>query len=274
MRWLRSHPKLTILIIVILILLVLLYVSMISVGKDNFLGRTLGEGIVQIQKPFAKFGNYVGDKVKILTDSDDLTKENEELKDEVVALKSELAKEKLNSSELKELKKLSKALQTDGLSKDYDPVVGEVVSFDGSSITNSFTIDVGINSGIEVNDPVVNEDGLVGRVISTGKNWCKVLTILDESNKIGFQVYKSMKYKGVCYGEGDGTISGYLFDDKTRIKEGDEVITSGLGGLYPAGLTIGEVTSVEWTSKSMLKTIFIEPGVYFKGLSRVAVLTD
>lgn len=273
MRWFRDHPRITIAIIVLLVLLLIFYISILSIGKDNFLGRAVVSVVVNVQKPFTYVGDLISGKATSFTSADETMKENEELKATIADLESELAKEKLNQSELKELTQLSKAFSNQKTMKEYTPVVGEIVSYDGSNIFNVFTVDAGTNVGVSVNDAVINDQGLIGRVTSVGKNWCKIVAIIDESNKTGFLLNKNLRFRGVCQGSGKENLSGYLFDTNAPVKEGDKVVTSGIGGVYPPGLTVGTISKIEKDQSSPLKNITIEPIVSFKSIKKVAILT-
>ena len=273
MRWFKDHPRIGIAIVAVLILLIIFYISLLSVGKDNFLGRTLGAALVNVQKPFTFVGDAITGKISSFTSADKTEQENEELKQQIFELEQELSREKLNKSELAELKQLSKAFDSQKVITEYDPVAAEIISYDGSSIFNVFTVNAGTDLGIKVNDAVVNDNGLIGRVSSTGKNWSKIVAIIDESNKIGFQMTKNLRFRGVCQGNGGDELTGYLFDANSSVREGDELITSGIGGVYPAGLIIGKVSEVDKTKGSPLKNIIIDPAVNFKSIKKVAVLT-
>jgi rod shape-determining protein MreC len=89
---------------------------------------------------------------------------------------------------------------------------------------------------------------------------------------MGFQIKGEKTYLGVLHGDGSGKLSGYLLDEEATAKEGDELFTSGVGGIYPAGVKIGVVTKAELKSDSSLLNIEADPAVYFKGLKKVAVL--
>lgn len=273
MRWFRDHPRITLTIIIILVLLIVFYISVLSIGKDNLLGRTVTSVVVKIQKPFTYVGDLINGKVSSFTSADEITTENEELKDKIAALEEELAREKLNKSELKELQQLSKAFNNQKTMKEYKPVVGEIVSYDGSSVFNVFTVDVGSSAGVSVNDAVINDQGLIGRVSSVGKNWSKIVAIIDESNKTGILLNKNLRYRGVSQGSGKDNLTGYFFDTNAPVKEGDIVITSGIGGVYPPGLTVGTVSSAGKDKDGPLKNIIVEPAVDFHSIKKVAILT-
>lgn len=272
MRWFRDHPGITIAITALLIVLIVFYVSLLSVGKDNLLGRTLGVAVVELQKPFTFVGNAISGKITSFTSADKVEQNNEDLKKRISDLEDELSKQRLNKSELKELQELSAAFNNNKATKDYERVAAEIISYDGSNVFNVFTIDAGSTDGIKINDAVINDQGLIGRVTSVTKNSCKIVAIIDESNKIGFQLSKDLKFRGVCQGDGAEELSGYLFNTKAPVKENDEIITSGIGGVYPAGLIVGKVTNVEKQNDGPLKTVTIEPAVSFDSIKKVAVL--
>jgi rod shape-determining protein MreC len=157
------------------------------------------------------------------------------------------------------------------------PVAADVISYNNTDTFNIFTINVGSEAGVARDSVVICGDGLVGRVMSADEGWARVVSITDENNRIGFQVMEqkdgaSVNFLGLCSGDGEGNMKGSLLDEEGFAKEGDEVVTSGLGGIYPAGVTIGKVTKAEYTKKSQLMELTIEPNVYFKGLKKVVVL--
>ncbi len=273
MRWFKDHPKISIALIAVLILAVLFYISLLSVGKSNFLGRTLGVAVVQIQKPFTFVGDAVSGKVSSFTSADATEQENQELKDKIFDLEQELSRAKLSDSELRELRQLSKAFDDQDVMREYEPVAAELISYDGSNIFNVFTVNAGSASGVKTDDAVVNDSGLIGRVASVGKNSCKVIAVINESNKIGFQMTKNMRFRGVCQGTDGSDLSGYLFNTDADVKEGDIVITSGTGGVYPPGLQVGTIATVNSSRGNPLKNITIKPAVNFKSIKKVAILT-
>ena len=144
---------------------------------------------------------------------------------------------------------------------------------DGSSHFNIFTIDAGTRSGVVADAVVVNGQGLIGRVAETGDQFGKVTSITDMNSNVSFRVYQSDEesYLGIASGNGRGGLSGYMLDTDAKVNPGDRLVTSGLG-LYPAGLSIGTISSVTENSEALLKVIEIEPAVDFRNLSKVLVV--
>ncbi|MDR1067851.1 MAG: rod shape-determining protein MreC, partial [Clostridiales Family XIII bacterium] len=136
-----------------------------------------------------------------------------------------------------------------------------------------FTIDKGTEAGIRRNSVVLSGDGLVGRVLTAEKGWSRVISIIDETNNIGFEIKgEKQQYLGVIHGDGSGKLSGYLLDENGVAAEGDEVRTSGIGGIYPGGIKIGTVTEAMLKGDSPLLNVAVDPAVYLKGMKKVAVL--
>jgi rod shape-determining protein MreC len=237
-------------------------------------GKVAQTVVTLFQKPFAAMADTFGSATGgILTDKKLLT-ENELLKEQVSELENQLIQARLDGDELKELPQRASALDSTDLSSDYNLKAANVMSFDGSSgrMFNIFTIDCGTESGVKRNTVVVNGDGLIGRVIEADKGWAKVVSIIDENNNVGFQVASNLDYLGVCRGDGKGNMVGNLLDEEGTVKEGDQIITSGIGGVYPSGIVIGIVSKAERTAESPFMSVTIKTDVYFKGLKKVAAL--
>ena len=115
--------------------------------------------------------------------------------------------------------------------------------------TSSLTLNIGTDHGVEVNDCVIDEtDALVGVVSEVGLNWCTVLTIVDTDTSLGAQVFRT---KDLGLAVGDFSLMrenrlrlDYLPAD-CQLLGGDLVVTSGLGGYYPSGLSVGTVEEVQ-----------------------------
>ena len=144
---------------------------------------------------------------------------------------------------------------------------------DGSNIFNVFTINAGKDDGVTPGSIVVNEDGLVGKVVTVGKTWSKVLGIVDANDSVSFTLLRDPEVVGVLSGDGEGGMSGYLFDEEKSLNKGDILITSGMS-LYPAGITIGKVSSVVYDESSREKRINVEPQVNFRAIRMVTVLVS
>jgi rod shape-determining protein MreC len=236
-------------------------------------GRFFQSVAATIQKPFVKLGSGISSGLSDLFTDEDLRKENEELKEQVASLEQALTEARLDDTELAELGALRDAF---GANSEYGGQhtlkAANVLSYDGANIFSVFTIDVGTDDGVKKDATVVTGDGLVGRVYETGKSWSKVVSIISDSNNVGFQVAPELRFIGVCHGDGADGLTGEMLDENAEVEVGQKVYTSGIGGIYPSGLEIGTITKVEHEEGGSLLHVSVEPSVYFKGLKKVAVL--
>lgn len=143
---------------------------------------------------------------------------------------------------------------------------------------DTLTLSKGSSSGIEVGDCVITETGvLVGIVSQTGLNWSTVDTVLSPNTELGGQVTRT-GLAGVLSGELDlmqqGLLKlGYLPIDHGLV-EGDEVITSGRGGVYPEGLVVGTVSETGTDEAGLSGYGLIKPAVRLDKLSQVFVIKE
>lgn len=269
MRWIREHKIITGIVAVILALAVIFGISFAS-GGSGIAGRTIGEavaagedagnsGVSGIKKTFSGIFAYRS-----------LQEENEALKEEVSKLEQELLEAEVTKEQIRQLKELSKSLNYKAVEKG-DVVSADIISFDGTSWLNSFTINAGSKDGIRKDDVVVCGTGLVGRISETGKHWAKVTAVVDENSKTSFTVKRDSDILGMLSGDGKGELSGYVLDADDGIIEGDTLLTSGMG-MYPSGIEIGIVTSVDYNSDTQLKNVTVEPSADFRGITKVTVI--
>ena len=205
--------------------------------------------------------------------NDDLLKLNDKLKNDLSELQQQLNDAKLTDAKYEEFKNIANELNYSSYDDSYKKVTADVVAMDDSQFFNIFTINVGSRDGISKNNIVINSDGLVGRVMSVGNNWAKVIGEVDSAHAVSFTILRDPSVIGVVEGNGNGALSGYIFDDTKSILEGDKILTSGIG-LYPAGIEIGRVKKVRTTSSSDEKTVEVKPSVDFTSLKVVTVLVN
>ena len=271
MRWIREHKLITALLVILLALGIIFVVSVSSTIQDNPVSSVANQGASVVSKGLSTVGNGIRNTVSGILSYRSLQKQVEELEAENLELKLKVSEESMTKEQLEELQDLSELLNYDYTKKKFDIVTADLISMDGSNWTNVFTIGKGTESGIKEGDAVINGNGLVGKVESTGKGWSKVVSIIDDGSKVSFKLARDRKQLGVVSGNEEGGISGYMIDADALISEGDTIITSGLG-TYPAGLEIGSVKTVTYNSNTLLKETTVESAVNSKCLDKVAVI--
>lgn len=161
-------------------------------------------------------------------------------------------------------------------------IQAQIISKEPGNWYNRFLIDKGSDHGVKKGDTIVTgfeveqnlvQEGIVGRVVDVGPKWAKVITIIDEINKISFKNIRTQD-GGILNGDMDGVISGYLFDSKSDVIVGDKLYTSGLGLSFVKDIYIGEVEEVIDDEEDLMKRIIIKPAINFKRLQRVLIISD
>jgi len=272
MRWIAKHPRLAAVTIIAIVLVAVIFVSSLIGRQDNEAGNAVRAAMAAVQKPFLSGLDWLAVRISSAITDDILRSENEAMKEELFRLENELASARLEEAELEELRQLRDALENYDPRGNFSLVPARVLAFEGSNVFNVFTIDTGTEAGVVHDTAVIAGGGLVGRVLETNTNSSKVIAIIDESNRIGFEIYGRPYELGVCYGNGRGGLSGEMLDENANIGLGDRIVTNGMGGIYPAGIFIGVVTYTEFKKESSLLYVEIEPAVDFRSLKKVALV--
>ncbi len=161
--------------------------------------------------------------------------------------------------------------------EDFTIVAASVIARDPNENFYGFTLDKGTADGVELNSTVVTENGLVGWVCEVASRSCKVKTILSPDAQIGATV-KRTSDSGIITGSSDYSDSGSTLlqnvSAQNSIQEGDIVVTSGSGGVYPDNIKIGEVTKITLDSYTGMTVAVIEPYEDIQNVSSVAIITD
>ena len=273
MNWIKEHMKLLLIMLIAAVLAAIITVSAVMSPKDNKIESGVETAAAAAAKPVSGAGNSLSSFFSGLIHFRSTQKENYELNRELEQLKEELAQAKLSQYELDQLQSLSNELNLKDYDDSYERITSEVISIDSSGIFDIFNISAGSSDGVEVDDIVVNQDGLVGRVVSTGKDWSKIMGLIDSSNSLSFTLSRDPEVTGIISGDGNGAMSGYIFDDSKSIIEGDTLVTSGIG-YYPKGIEIGKVTEVQLDPETKQKTVQAESSVNFKSIRFVTVLSQ
>ena len=161
---------------------------------------------------------------------------------------------------------------------EFETEAAQVVSRDPGNWFSTITVDKGTADGIAVDQAVItNNKALVGRVYEVGSNWAKIITVTDPECSAGALIERSGEY-GVT--EGDATLEqegkcklSYI-SKNTNIIVGDTLVTSGLGGIFPAGLSIGKVMSMKTDVQGISQYAVVEPACDLKKLKNVLIITS
>jgi rod shape-determining protein MreC len=145
-----------------------------------------------------------------------------------------------------------------------------VVAEDASSWFRTVVIDKGSSDGVLEGMPVVVAEGVVGRVIRNGPRESRVLLITDAASAVAALIQDN-RARGICRGQGNKLNFDFVLR-KEDVQIGDAIITSGMGGVFPKGLLVGYVKSIDRQEFGLFQSIEVEPAVDFPRLEEVLVL--
>jgi rod shape-determining protein MreC len=232
----------------------------------------LQEGADRALKPARDMVNWFDETFDARGDLEQLRDENQELRSRVAA--GEVAQSENN--QLRELL----GLQAGGeLPPGFEPVTGRVIARSPTIWYSTVTIDHGTSSGVEVDDPVVNGDGLVGRVTSATAGTAQVTLITDHTSAVSAKVVPT-GIQGVIrpeVGNPSDLVLDFI-DSSKHVREGETVVTSGwkargLSSFYPYGIPLGRVTEATVAEQEASQQVHVRPFADLRDLEFVQVLT-
>ena len=271
MRFFKNKLAVTVIVLSVAFLGIIIF----TVKSDS--KNPVSSGVGKVLNPVQKLVYTASDKVHDVFDFfynfSDVKNENDELKKKNLELENKLV-------EYNELKRQNEVLRdvVDFTKENgqYKYVGTNIIGKSGDGFVEGYTIDKGSNDGIKKDYIVISPNGLVGVVTEVHSSWSKIQTLLNENVAVA----------AVVEGEsnsGDGIVKGYRVGNEMQveitnlpmnstIKKGDVVVTSGLGGYYPKGLRIGEVTSVQEDDVKVMKTAMLKTYIDFNNLQELFVV--
>ena len=230
------------------------------------------EGASRALKPARDLVNWFDETFEARGENDDLRAEVEDLREQVAQAQSAVGENK----ELRDLVDLNRSNAT---LAEHDPVAGRVIGRSPTVWYATVTVDVGSGEGVEVNDPVVTGDGLVGRVTDTTRGSSQVTLITDHTSAVSATLLPDGP-DGVVepeVGDPDDLLLDFIDNDE-RIKEGQVLITAGwsngrISSAYPRGIPLGKVTGATVGEEGSFQQVHVRPFADIRDLDIVQVLT-
>lgn len=231
-----------------------------------------------IFSPLQKLSSYLSESISSFSggfvSSSAYQTENEALKKQLEKYQNELA----DYEEMKrQNEQYEELLQVKEQHPDQKYETAIVIARDSADPFYGFTINAGSLNGISVNDPVISGSYLVGIVTNVYPTYSKVRTILDpKMNAAAYEVRTQeegfVTSSAELAKDGHCRLSG--LKNTTPIATGGLVYTSGVGGVFPRGLVIGEVTEVRSSEHDISAYAVIKPGVDIPALQAITVITE
>ena len=264
--------KLAVTIIVLSVAFLGIIIFSVKNGS-NSISSGVGSVVSPLQKIVYKINDKIQSSVEFFMNFSKVKQENEELK----LKNSELENQMIEYSTLKEEnERLREILKFKDSKKNYDYVGVNIIGYSGGNVSQGYIIDKGTNDGIKKDMIVITHQGLVGKITDSESNYSIVETILNENMAVSVMVDSTRETTGILRGykenKNEDLVKVYNLPINSEIKEGDIILTSGLGMIYPKEIRIGEVISVETDNVMVMKNAVVKPYVDFNKLEELFVV--
>ncbi|MCY3573037.1 MAG: rod shape-determining protein MreC [Chloroflexi bacterium] len=197
--------------------------------------------------------------------------------DRIAELEEQLARRQVELIRLREAasdyERLVSLLGYISALEEQEFITADVIAVEQTGIARHIIINRGARDGIAVGMPVSTDLGLVGRIIDISANAAQVQLITDENSSVSSRL-QTTRAHGSIVGQASGALRLTMVDLDEAIRQGDLVITSGLGGNFPADIVVGQVTSVRQFEFELFQEAEVRSLIDFAALEFVLVLTS
>ncbi len=197
--------------------------------------------------------------------------------DRIAELEEQLARRQVELIRLREAasdyERLVSLLGYISALEEQDFITADVIAVEQTGIARNLIINRGTRDGLAIGMPVTTELGLVGRIVEVGANAAQVQLIADENSSVSSRL-QTTRAHGSIIGQASGALRLTMVDLDEEIRQGDLVITSGLGGNFPADIVVGQVTSVRQFEFELFQEAEVRSLIDFASLEVVLVVTS
>jgi len=251
----------------------LVVLGILVLALSGLLNQIVGKAIdplVSVQGWFASRVQAVVEFFTIPRDVATLREENAALQNQVSQLQSELleARQQLTETDI-----LYALLDYARSRPDNKYVAASVIGRDTSPFVKYIIINHGSDDGIQKGMPVVTEQGLVGKIEAVTASAARVQLITDPGSIINVRIEEAQT-EGQVEGSVTGDVSLEMVDPGIDLLEGDLILTSGLGGVYPSDILIGQLIAPQQEENDLFQSASIQPVVDFVNLRAVLIITN
>ncbi|MEI0486318.1 rod shape-determining protein MreC [Brachyspira intermedia] len=208
-----------------------------------------------------------------ITDIFTLQSQVQVLRDRIAELSGAALEYEQLSAENERLRALLNEAPTDEYPLEY----AEIVSKDPQNFYTTIVINKGSAHGIVVGMPVISYQngykGLVGKVVEVRRYNSRILSLVDQRSQISVML-ESSRTTGIMVGQSPKSTQTHLqyIDLQMDVEEGERVVTSGMGGVFPKGILVGTIFKVEKKNYGLFHDLYVEPAVNFSTLENVYVI--
>jgi rod shape-determining protein MreC len=230
---------------------------------QRFVTEVASPPLQLVGKVFSSFEEFCKDYIWLRN----LRTENETLKSRMAQLQNRLTSYQEAFIENQRLRRLLDFKKTTG----YETVAAQVVVHDLTGWFQTLIVDKGFRDGVAADMPVVNEEGVIGRILDVSDRYSRVLLITDQGSAVD-AIDERNRVRGIlCGKDANGCLLKYV-NSNLDMEEGDLMITSGKDGIFPKGLRLGIVHAVYRDPASMFQRIDVKPLVQLSTIEEVLII--
>jgi len=232
------------------------------------------ESSAPLQGFFSSYTQRLRNSAKTVLNWQDLIEENQKMAGDIVELKSEIfALEELERENIILRQQLGFAQRS-----DLKLIAAEVIARDITGWWQTIRLNKGATHGITINQAVITEKGLVGRIVEVTHRTSDVLLISDPNCKVSCRLPRNDGF-GILSGSGVSWLGKVyckldLINKSLSLEQRDELITSGLGGIFPKGILVGYVEDIKLDDSGLYKQATVLPAEDLSSLNYVFVVAD
>lgn len=272
MKLLRNKLAVTIIVLSVSFLGLIVY----TVKRENrsIIESGAGSTLNPVQSIIYKGTNRIKETLDFFLNFSEVKAQNKEL----VTKNAELENELSSYSGLKEENdRLRQVLNFEQERNNYNYIACDIVSYSGGNFLDGYIVNKGKKDNVQKGMVVIGAQGLVGQVTSVDNSTCIVQSLLNENIAVGVMVQRTNDVTGYIKGFKDNQNKNlakvYDLPMESDVKEGDVITTSGVGMLYPKGIRIGEVISVDEDNIKVMKNAVVKPYVDFNKLQELFIVS-
>ncbi|OLS41536.1 rod shape-determining protein MreC [Bacillus sp. MRMR6] len=267
------NKRLIILLVSIIVLVALIGFSIREREKLSWPEQFVKDSAGWVQSLVSKPAHFVAGFFENLQDLQNTYQENKELKsrmEQLVTLEAKVQELEKDNKELRDI------LGEEETLRDYEPLQATVIGRNPDRWHEMIIINKGKLNGIQKNMAVVTAHGLIGKVktVNQFSSTVQLLSAMDPKNRISAIIQGDTNVFGLVEGfdKEKKALLVKTIPAGVEIKKGQNVITSGLGGVFPQGLQIGKVIEVKPDQYGLNQTALVEPGANFYDLENIIVI--
>lgn len=264
MRWVRSG------VLILAFLGAFLYIFSLNFrlpDRMDFIQRFVLETLGPVVKTVGNASSSIEGVVKEYVWLRNAREENEELRREVARLEQKITdyhESYVENLRLRRLLDFKSTLQA-------QTVATQVVMHDLTGWFQTIIVDKGTADGIAPDMPVVNDEGVVGRILDVSTHYSRVLLITDPLSSVDAIIQRN-RVRGILGGKDANTCLLKYVRGNVDVQMGDLVLSSGKDGIYPKGIRLGVVQAIFKDPVDLFQKIEIKPQVRLSALEEVLII--